>query len=208
MPKQKIRIRGPDQDQNPMESLQKLFNGFCNPKKGHPSDDDTVTDGTYMSEADLTSQVQAQRPADSTMKETNATPEPPCGNADEGVEVTLPDATKTRERQEEIKATYSTRRPRVTWGLGIVVVAIIAVFATLFTLHRLGYELADFTFTEVDSTKMNSKPSKPLIQIQYNEKKQTTPTPESKVTAPRNDRAQQKLDELLTLVAEIKDSEL
>lgn len=231
MARQKIHIRGADHDKNPMEGLQKLLNGFCHPKKNHTSDDDTVTDGTQTSEPDLTSQVHErkmeleQHEGESATKATTASS---SESKDEGVEVTLPDATHTRENQDEIEATHLNRKLRVTWGLGVAMMALIAVFATLFTLHRLGYDVADFTFTGMDDTATINKPSKPLIKIQYNEKKPKTETPqntrvESPVESihespssdsapldgpPKADEAMQKLDELRSIVAEIKSSEL
>lgn len=240
-----------------MKSLQKLLGGFCNPRKPEPSDDDTLTDGTHISEPDLTSQVNIddeheegeeevvveQKPepelqaqaqsqemeqelefcdketsdAQSTV-ETNSIEED-----DEGEEVALHDLIKSTEKQPEIKATNLSRRKRVIRGLGVAIVAILVVVATLFTLHRLGYKLADFTFTPSDASKDSS--SKPLITIQYNEQKihtvekvdtveelQTTVVPleadtsEDYITEGTKevDRAKEKLEELRSLVADIQ----
>ena len=53
MDKQTIIIQGTER---PFHGLQKLLGGFCRPKK-EISDEDTITDGTHVSEPDLTSQV-------------------------------------------------------------------------------------------------------------------------------------------------------
>lgn len=66
------------------------------------------------------------------------------------------------------------RRNRIARGLGVFFLGTLAVATTLFTLHRLGYQMADLKITAVDRSS-SAKVSKPLIQIRYNREK-TKPT--------------------------------
>mmetsp|Transcript_126875 Transcript_126875/g.355300 ORF Transcript_126875/g.355300 Transcript_126875/m.355300 type:complete len:201 (-) Transcript_126875:24-626(-) len=197
-----------------MESLRKMLGGFCLPSRNETEDDDdsSVTDGTFTSEPDLTSQAQAPS------RSKKALPQPINTKAIDGEpsEVLLPESMRERDL---IKATYLGRRNRVVRGLGVAFVALLAVFATLLILHRLGYEMVDLSSTPMDDSSPAERQSKPLIQIQYNGKRKKIETAPS-VTAetPSNgsvdekadtvmvDRVQQKLDELLSLVADIKSS--
>lgn len=209
MSKQTIIIHGTE---HPFQSLQKLLGGFCHPKKAEISDEDTVTEGTHISEPDLTSQVHTDDEIRTEHEEEEQhqheeleqheivvspqsrafvfQPESKCDNNNdedegEGEEVALPNSMKLSEceKQPEIIATSLNRRKRVTRGLGVALVAILAVIATLFTLHRLGYDLADITFTSSDSSEALT--SKPLIKIQYNNDKKMVemdPVPSTEIS--------------------------
>jgi hypothetical protein len=209
---------------SPVESLQKLLVGFCHPSKNQPTDNDddseSTTDEMYSSEPDLASQEQ-----DAPIRSKNAALPPLNARVvdehptAEGIELTLPE--ESTKKHELIKATYLGRRKRVVRGLGVAFVALLAVFTTLFSLHRFGYEMADFSFVVDDS--LAGRLSKPLIQISYNEKKMNAESaPSAKTEPPASngsievenppretddptvDRIQQKLDALKLIVAEIK----
>ena len=207
------------------ESLRKLWSGFCQTKKDQLEDDDDDHDsGTggaqVASEPDLTLLQEREIPKkNGTLHpvSTKAADDDDGDDEDDGrpgeeIEVSL--ATNVRD-PELLKATYFGRRDRVIRGLGVSFVALLAVFITLFTLQRI--EMADFTFSVVgggESSLSAEIPPKPLIQIQYNERK--TKTPNVEVIDDQNvpletetltvDRVQQKLDELRALVADIKSS--
>jgi len=191
MDKKTIIIQG---SEHPFQGLQKLLGGFCHPKKADNSDEDTITDGTHISEPDLTSQVHnddeihveqgeedPQDQHETVVSQSRAavvkfdTTRDNNGE-DEGEEVTLLESTKQteREKQPEIIATSLNRSKRVRRGLGVALVAILAVLATLVTLHRLGYDLADIKFTSSDTSEEFS--SKPLITIHYNSDKKIVAT--------------------------------
>jgi hypothetical protein len=218
--KREILVRNLD----PVGSLRKLLGGFCHPNKNETSDDDdSLTDGMDSSEPDLSSQEQdvpiRSKNVALQLVSTKAANEHPV----DGIELKLPETIRNREL---IKATHMGRRNRVIRGLGVAFVALLAVFATLFTLHRLGYDMADFTFM-VDDSSLAERLSKPLIQIQYNEKKRKIKTAQSAKTEPPSnesievetipretdfppvDPVQQKLDVLRSLVHDLQtDSDL
>ncbi len=208
--------------EHPMNGLYKLLGGFCQPRKLEPSDDDSLTDGTHVSEPDLTSQVHVEEQHEETVVSRAVVEPDATDDEEEGEEVALPESIKVTETEPEIKATNLGRRKRVSRGLGVAMVAILAVFVTLFTLHRLGYDLADFTFTSSDTSKGSS--SKPFIKIQFNERKvETVEKRQTTMASPESsdeqdtsqdqidgvDTGKQKLEEMRTLVADFqKDSEL
>lgn len=209
--------------ENPLKGLQKLLGGFCQPKKSDQSDDDTMTEGTHISEPDVASQVNVEDEEEELVQdetkeklqeqeyflpeEQSRTEEPQeehreeplheepqqeenrqeeplpekleqlkvssvvmeLEEEDEIEEVTLRDQIKETENPPEIKVTNLDRRKRVHRGLSVAMMAFLVVFSTLFTLHRLGYELADFTYKSSDKTKNAS--TEPFIKIRFNEKK-------------------------------------
>lgn len=139
----------------PLESLRKLCNGCCRPKRERARQDKEIN----TTRIPHTSRNDEQKHPKSVKKEGGDAPDT------RGLPV---------RNDENVIATSFGRRQRVIRGLEVALVALMAVFATLYTLHRWGY-VADLQFDSANNItgQKSGRNRTPLIKIQKNEKTRT-----------------------------------
>lgn len=171
--RKKILIEGPD-DFDPFQGFKKLLSGFCDPMKQHDDDNTTIaTTPTCQKEfdeekvivednegKDLSYGLQrlAERAYSPWLLEEKRARE---------IEVKEPEAEAEPEQQPEpptLKATHEGPGLRVQRGIEVALVAFLAVFVTLFALHRMGYKFD----LQVMSAPIIAE-SRNWIQVVYND---------------------------------------
>jgi hypothetical protein len=169
--KKRIIIEGPD-DFDPLGGFKKLLTGFCDPSK---TDDDSTIATSPSAVPDLAAQNGSVR--EKVVVENNQgnslsyginkvgdKSDPP--SEQEEKKIAKEETTKEVKSRElpELKATHQGSNLRVRRGIEVTIFAFLAVFGTLFALHKLGYK---FDFSVMDSRSL-SEPKK-FINIVYND---------------------------------------
>jgi hypothetical protein len=140
-----------------MESLRKLWDGFCYPSAEEIMKEEIQEVRTRAPRCSKEIDLVRTHARQSLSDEFPAA----APTAD-----LIPDTQKERT---DIVATNQGRRKRVIRGLEVALVALFAVFATLYTLHRWGY-VADLQLTKSNNNSSHraGRQSKPLIKIHEN----------------------------------------
>jgi hypothetical protein len=197
-------IEGPD-DFDPLGGLKKLLTGFCDPSQ---MNDDCSTIATLPSPVpDLAAQNGAGREkvvvendkGNSLSYGLNKGQEPDPQSEQEEKKKAMEETTKEVKSRElpELKATHQGSNLRVRRGIEVTIFAFLAVFGTLFALHKLGYK---FDFSVMDSRSL-SEPKK-FINIVYNDNVDKGSIEEDTIDG--NAEVMQKVGDLNELVAQIR----
>jgi outer membrane murein-binding lipoprotein Lpp len=170
--KKKFVIEGPD-DFDPLGGLKKLLTGFCDPSK---MNDDASTIATLPSAVpDLAAQNGAVREKGVVENDKGHSLSYGLDKVEENPDLQSEQEEKKKAKEEttkevksrelpELKATHQGSNLRVRRGIEVTIFSFLAVFGTLFALHKLGYK---FDFSVMDS-RLLSEPKK-FINIVYND---------------------------------------